>query len=419
MTLIALLASCSSSSKDEKKEEEEEGETEEKKAPAIGDESYKTEGLEEVSLTSETLSAEFPKLLFNGANYSILWSADGGRKLMFQKIGLDGKLIGTSQEIYSSTTAQTVVTEGRFGWAFSGSKYLVAFQASGVYFGIMDDSGNVEVDFTKVNSSNLRGFPAVASDGTDFGLTYATSPAASSPSHIIFQKILADGTGGDEVEVSSADFAFNPSISWNSEKSIYGLSWQKADSASDMPEVYFASVDKNGAVVTTAVRVTADDGAGSKEPVIVAKAGGFGIAFRDFREVKLGEASPVEGMPHIRLCEIDDKGKMTDVTNDDVVDASDEYMISSPYEEEAAHATLTLQGTEWGLAWGAQSAPFVIYFSQVKTAATGMTHARKQIISVTESRALSPSIASAADDDFFVVWMDERGEKAYQIYGAN
>src|SRR5690606_34261865 len=114
-----LYASCGTKSEDKKEEDkptdpggdeaggDDEGGDEggEPEPVILGDANYGAQQLAEVQITEgeDSLSAEFPKIIWNGTDYSLLWVADGGRHVKFQKMGKDGKLKGTPVTVFENS----------------------------------------------------------------------------------------------------------------------------------------------------------------------------------------------------------------------------------------------------------------------------------------------------------------------------
>lgn len=409
--LCLLLAACGKT--DEPKSNDDHGGTDE--PPPLGNTDYGAPPMTGKVLTAEAKTATAPKVLFNGADYSLIWASDGGRQLKLQRVGKDGTLVGEAVVVYDSTgDATKVVTEGRYDFALAGDRYLIILQAAKVYYGVVDGEGKPVKEFTPVTASGMRGFPEASTDGTDFGVVYTTQAAASSPSNVVFRRIAADGAADAEVTVGEVAHSFQPDVAWSSASQLYGIVWHESASAAATPELHFAAVDKGGAIATANKAVTTDDGFSSKEPRIAPFGAGFGVLFRDFRDVKLVNAAPISGIPHVRLCHVDATGSVMDVTGDGAVDGNDHFMISSPYEEEATTARFAVQGVEWGIVWAAQSAPFSVFHARAKLAGGVLTMSPKQILTAPGATALTPDVGAEADGKFLAVW----GESP-QLHVAN
>jgi hypothetical protein len=431
--LVLTLAACGGNPAEDK----DDGDKDDEEAPVepivLGDPSYTPQSFSEVQITdgADSLSSEFPKIIFNGTDYSLLWVADGGRHVKFQKMSKEGVRAGEAKTIFKTADCTgpkahlCIVTEARYDWARNDAgHYLIALTMEGLYWGLIQEDGTVVKAFSKVlpdgDSNTDGGFPSVASDGTDFVIAYATHRGAGSPSLIKAWKI--NGTDGEKataapVELSSGTTNFKPSIAWNAAKGVYGVVWDKTEGASSSSEVAFASINAAGVKVTSEVLVTQKDTKDSSDPVLAAEGDGFGVVFRDSRDFNLNPKNPISGIPYVRLALLSDKGVVLDTNGDGAANEDDHYIVSNPEEGAVMHLALAAKGEEWGIAWSMQSEPKDMFYAQAKLASGKLTHSVKQKISGEGAGAANPTIATDGTK-FFTVWMDVRGEAGYQVWGA-
>jgi hypothetical protein len=172
------------------------------------------------------------------------------------------------------------------GW--SGSQFGLVWQdkrdnANGeIYFAALSKTG------TRLNAQDVRitatsgvdAHPALAWNGTRYGLVYADNSAGNY--ELYFRLLEANGSPvGNPIRITNAANASDwPDLVWTG--TFFGLAWEDERSGANKEDVYFQKLDASGNKVGPEIQVTTD-GARQMAPILKWTGTDFGVVWTDTR----------------------------------------------------------------------------------------------------------------------------------------
>ncbi len=208
--------------------------------------------------------------------------------------GLDDDCDGTvDEDLITNTTGDLRITNNNASSDFvyigrSNTGFGTVWQdkrdgADGqIYFAALTAQGaRVNANDTRVsNTSGSSLHPAVAWNGTSWGLVYADDSAGNY--ELYFRKLSASGTpSAAAVRITNANGRTDwPDLVWTG--SNYALAYDDDRSAAGKHDLYFQRLDTNGTRIGGEVRVTTDP-ARQSSPILKWNGTSFGLAWTDYR----------------------------------------------------------------------------------------------------------------------------------------
>jgi hypothetical protein len=232
-------------------------------------------------------------LAWTGSQYGVVWSEwyapwrDGCDEIFLQRIGAGGVAVGTPTRLTNSIWFNTfpdvawgagvfaIVNEDSLNNRSGDQIYLVRAGA---------DGAEVGSDVRVTTAGTYHGYPAVAFDGTNFGIVWEDdTDRGAGAFEIHFARYSAAGTPvGTHGRVSNTVGASRtPAIAWSGTQ--WGVAWEEVSDGNS--EIHFARLAADGAVVPSVggTRLTVD-GAVSAAPAVAWSGTRWGIAWEDERD---------------------------------------------------------------------------------------------------------------------------------------
>jgi len=375
----------------------------------------------------------FPYVFASTSDPMVLWSEKDGTDTKVRGVKLSGTAAsGSTIDALTDLGIQNSGESTNHAIAFdeSTSKYLAVvmhnetsdFGMRAKLFTSTDQSEvlfDVEGPYQYAPTANR---PAIASNNNGiFGLVYHTNSGFYSDSKIAFKTINAS-TGEVSpaaasesitgIEISGVQCQF-PDIAWNASANVFGIVYHTGVTSSS--KVMFTSVDVNGNVVTAPTAIYSNATTG-QFPKIKEDGSGFAVMWQEFGAVKFGEDTELTGVPHIMFKRITATGGDVAVTGDaNIVDTEKNTVImSNPYLAEAyIHFDLVVKtaGSEYGLVWATQNAPYQIQFAKALYSGNEVTTTAPVDLSVSTEQSDKPTIDFAAGQ-YVITYVGHNGSKS-------
>jgi len=331
--------------------------------------------------------AEAPKIVASEKMTAVINRDIGGVRLIYQPLTSDGRFSGPPTSVFRAPSIREGVAEGRFAAASVGELTLVAWQAFGVFWALVDSEGAVVHGPHAVSSDTQRGFPAVAAGDSEFALVYTTRRATMSGSNLVVRFITVDGVATDEREITASGQAFEPDITWMGDR--YGVAWR--DDRHRGGEIFFRTVSEHQDGPEQAL--TPNDGVPSVMPDLAWSGSSLGVAWVDFRNVAPKGEPSTSGIPHVRYAQIASGFEA-------------ERVVSNPRMHSAEWPALVYSnGNPW-VAWSTREPPTDVL---VWNEADGIV-----VLGTRNARAVDGALVGGQP---MFVWQAARS-KSYRLFGA-
>ncbi len=262
-------------------------------------------------LTPGTGPEENPRILQHAGQTALVWREDSGRRLVMQPLGPDGQLQGAPVVLLQATGATDVLTEDRYAVAVAGDRLLVAYQGLGVFVRLFDHDGSPLTGWRPVDTDTQRGFPTLATDGTDFLLVTTTQRATRTGSDLVAYPITARGDIGSARRLTDSRKAFTPELAFGHGR--YLLTWR--DDRSGVAEVMGQLLTTAGAaegpsrVLSAPAAFPQDATHGQDEPELAVTPRGFALVWQSYRGFTPSRPDrPVFGTPHVMARQLTAEG---------------------------------------------------------------------------------------------------------------
>jgi hypothetical protein len=225
-----------------------------------------------------------PALVWNGSEYGIAWNAAGVR---FARLDESGASLGAA--ILVSDAAESLA-DAVPSLAWTGQEWGVAWQSSddgAIHFARLDAAG-ARIGEEIPISSHAAVRPVLVAAGANYGLAWLRD----GPREIHFSRLSAAGEKlGPELLVPTTAVPAEIALAWTG--SDFGLAWEGAGAVGDAPPaaIYFARLDSDGAVLGSEVLVTAESDE-AYAPSLTSAGVGYGLAWSELSYGAFFEVPP-------------------------------------------------------------------------------------------------------------------------------
>lgn len=349
---------------------------------------------------SESLgNAVNPDIAWSGSNYGLTWSdsrGEGESEIYFMKLNeLGGKTI---RELKVSSDADRISDDSSIVWA--GNLYAVVWSeyykeesknkdGCNLYLKRVDKDGNPHggiISITSDNYGTCPSKPAIAWNGSNYGIVWQETRATNTTSTIFFIKFnpLIERVT-DELIVSQTPSSENASIVWTG--ADYGVVWQASGA------IYFTGLDINGKKQGTDIKISGLS-SNASEPK---------IAWYDPYYAVVWQGYDSQGEQQIYFAKLDHNGKKI----------GDEIAITDNKGDYSAHPSIIWGNSEYGLAWQQDSG--AVYFASVD--ADGNKKGRVLQVSENVSGDVLWPVVVSGTSQYGFTWQGNRSD-GNEIYFA-
>ncbi|HEX8698372.1 MAG TPA: Ig-like domain-containing protein, partial [Myxococcaceae bacterium] len=240
----------------------------------------------EQNLSTATNAQLSPSVASNGANYLVVWHDDrGGTPDIYgARLSLTGEMLDPQGLLLSNAAGSQVSPDV----ASNGTDYLVVWRdvrtgaSQGLSGARVTSAGQVLSIPTPIGGalgSTVRNTPAVASDGTDYFVSW--SEVTSTSSDLYGASVTAAGGVGSRVTVCNAPQGQTvPALAFNG--THYLVAWRDARSATSV-DIYGNLVSRTGTVSGTSGFVISNASGTEDNPAVAAVGTDFFVVWDDSR----------------------------------------------------------------------------------------------------------------------------------------
>ena len=241
---------------------------------------------DDIRVTNDAGISSTPSLVWTGREYGVAWrdERDLNSEIYFARLHRRGLKIGTDLRVTSDANASEHVS-----LVWSGSEYAMVWTDNRhgnqeILFARVDLLGNlIATDVRVTNWTGDSAEPALAWTGSIYGVTWHDDRDGNW--EIYFTRLYEDGSRltTDDLRITNATGNSGyADLEWNGAE--FGVVWH--DQGAGTYEIYQATIDPYGVVVSGGVALTSDP-AGSYAPSAIWTGSEYGIAWHDDRETNM------------------------------------------------------------------------------------------------------------------------------------